>query len=468
MQNILKNLSIIIALAFIPYGLASYHINNFSVIDQDIQNNPNMHVGMMVLDPQSGATVYQYQAEQYFHPASNVKLFTAIAAMLSLGGNYQFTTNLYAMPHSIEATSLRGNLYIKFSGDPSLEAQDLHNLLVNLSQSGIKTINGNVILDDTIFPSALKPLGVVREDSMWGFGASASSITLHENSVAVSFKPNTARPEIASTTPDYVKVISNQVWENDKNIKLCSFRAEAKNAHEIILIGCLPKRLGTTINLAMPDVNAYAQYIVAQSLKSLGIHLKGKVIIGSMPKSASLLLATHHSANLAQLLNWTLRHSDNLYASAITKTLGLKLHQIGSDKAGSVAITEILAPYQLPNYILEDGNGDSTYDLVPPQTFTLLLYHAYQNPMLKDFLMAALPQVNVNGTLADFPAGELKGKIIAKTGTMTYTSSLSGFITIKSGKVLIFSLLIDDTPLKNNELKVFEAKILSDLYNSEG
>jgi serine-type D-Ala-D-Ala carboxypeptidase/endopeptidase (penicillin-binding protein 4) len=81
--------------------------------------------------------------------------------------------------------------------------------------------------------------------------------------------------------------------------------------------------------------------------------------------------------------------------------------------------------------------------------------------------LSALPQVDVSGTLSTFPAASLKGKILAKTGTMTNISSLSGFIETKKGKTLIFSLLIDDTPLHNKELKAFEAKVLMDLYQAD-
>lgn len=456
-----------VSLSITTYGVVADQNNNLSILEQDISNSPNMHVGMMVINPDNGKTVYQYQAEQYFHPASNVKLFTAIAAMLDLGPSYQFSTTLYSSTQKSKDGVLASNVYIKFSGDPSLTSDDLRNLLSNLQQQGIKQIKGNIILDDTIFPADLYPLGHVREDSMWSFGAPATSITLDENSVAVTFKANTSTPEIAKVTPDFVKVSSALVWENDANTKLCSFQAETIDAQNILLTGCLPKRLLPTINLAMPNPDAYAKYLVAHDLKALDIRLNGQIITGVTPKNITTVLAQHSSADLSDLLTWMLQNSDNLYASAITKTMGLKAFNIADDKAGAVAIMNTLAPYQLPNYHLEDGNGGSTYDLVTPVVMAELLYHANKNPELANFLLSALPEVDVDGTLTDFPAATLKGKTLAKTGTMTDTSSLSGFIETKSGNTLIFSLLIDDTPLHNKEFKAFEAKVLLDLYNAE-
>lgn len=462
----LKNIFIISIMSFMAQGFASDQNNNFSILQQDITANPSIHVGMMVMDPDTGNTLYQYQAQQYFAPASNVKLFTAIAAMLNLGAHYQFDTLLLSSPTSIKEGTLNSNLYIKFSGDPSLTRADLKSLLANLQSHGIKQIKGNLVLDNTIFPSDLFALGVVQEDSMWGYGAPATSITLDENSISVTFKANTASPEIAKVEPNFVKVTSSLVFENDQNTQLCSFQAETIDAQNILLKGCIPKRLLPTIQLAMPDPNAYAQYLLRQDLTALGITLKGQMMMGMTAKNATQILGQHHSATLVDLLTWMLQNSDNLYASAITKTMGLKAFGIGGDKAGSLAIMNTLAPYHLPNYHLEDGDGGSDYDLVTPTVMAQLLYHANQDPELANFLLTALPEVDVSGTLSDFPAAALRGKILAKTGTMTNTSSLSGFIETKSGKTLIFSLLIDNTPMPNKDLKAFEAKLLMDLYQA--
>jgi D-alanyl-D-alanine carboxypeptidase len=85
MRASLKKNLIIVAVGFATHGVASYHINNFSILEQDIKAGPSMHVGMMVMDPDTGKTIYQYQAQQYFHPASNAKLFTAISAHVKSG-----------------------------------------------------------------------------------------------------------------------------------------------------------------------------------------------------------------------------------------------------------------------------------------------------------------------------------------------------------------------------------------------
>jgi D-alanyl-D-alanine carboxypeptidase/D-alanyl-D-alanine-endopeptidase (penicillin-binding protein 4) len=443
-------------------GMAS--ANPFAQLQKDLTSNPAMHVGMVVLAPETGATLYQYQGEQYFHPASNAKLLTATAAMLSLGSDYHFITSLNTQK-PIYGASINGNVYLDFSGDPSLQANDILSLLRILKQKGVSTINGNVILDNTIFPPNLQALGVIRDDSMWAYGAEARSIIIDENNAWVSFSAHTPAPQIQKVIPDNIKVTSNLTWETPEHQTLCSFNATPINATTINLAGCLPTRLDGTLGLALPDPDLYAVNLVSKDLASLGIKLSGNVTLGTMP-SGMIVIAQHNSAPLSTLLTTMLKNSDNLYASAITKTMALKRYGIGGDKAGAAAIMDYLAPYQLPPYKLEDGAGRSYYDLVTPMVMAQLLYHVSQNPELARFLRSALPIVAVDGTLANFPTTVLKGKIIAKTGTMTDTSALSGFITTKSGRQLIFSLLIDDTPLNHKDLKLFQAQILQDLYQN--
>lgn len=433
-------------------------------LQKDLSSHPAMHVGMVVLSPDTGATLYQYQGAQYFHPASNAKLLTATAAMLSLGADYHFTTSLSAVT-PIRGATLNGDLYLHFSGDPSLQANDLFSLLQLLKQQGVTKIQGNVILDNTIFPENLQALGIIRDDSMWAYGVDARSIIIDENSVWVSFSPHTPTPQIQQVTPDHIKVTSHLTWETPENQILCSFNAIPTNATTINLAGCLPTHLDGTLGLALPDPDLYAVNLVRTDLSALGIKVSGKVMLGAMP-NGTVVLAQHNSAPLSSLLTTMLKNSDNLYASAITKTMGLKRYGIGGDKAGAAAIMDYLAPYQLPLYKLEDGAGRSYYDLVTPMVMAQLLYQTSQNPTLAKFLRSALPIVAVDGTLMDFPTPLLKGKIIAKTGTMTDTSALSGLMTTESGHPLIFSLLIDDTPMNHHDLKLFQAQILEDVYKN--
>lgn len=438
-----------------------------ALMQRDLALLPGAHVGLAVVDADSGKVLDQYQATQYFHPASTTKLFTAIAAMQSLGGNASFATTLLANPATIKNGILEGDLTIKFTGDPSFTAQDLMNLLTVLQQTGIQKIQGNIFLDNTLFPSSLYPLGHFQEDAMWAYGLSASALNIGENAVIVQLGAQHGRvPMIQKVTPAVgVSIHSNLVWQTPAMVSLCTLRVTPGPGNRLTLNGCLPPELaGGSLKLAIPDPPAYAALLVRQDLQALGIQLSGQVVIRKTPDSADMVLAQHTSLPLTALLASMLQRSDNLYASAISKTMGLKRYDIGGDKAGAAATMNYLASYDLPFYILEDGSGASYSNLVTPLVMTTLLYHANQNPLLANFLNAALPVAGEKGALQSFASPSLKDNLKAKSGALTGVATLCGFMQVASGKKVIFSLLVDNSPASNAAVQTFQAKVLAGVY----
>ena len=81
-------------------------------------------VGIDVVDVDSGKTLYARNDAGLFNPASNVKLFTTAAALAMLGPEYRWKTVVYA-DAPISGGELKGRLYVKGHGDPSLVVEDL-------------------------------------------------------------------------------------------------------------------------------------------------------------------------------------------------------------------------------------------------------------------------------------------------------------------------------------------------------
>src|SRR3990167_1274599 len=89
-------------------------------IDQIINKiDPNINMGMMVVDLSTGETLYQRHSDQIFTPASNLKLFSDAAALLALGPDYRFQSKLSTDASSLQQGVLKGSLYLYLPGDPS-------------------------------------------------------------------------------------------------------------------------------------------------------------------------------------------------------------------------------------------------------------------------------------------------------------------------------------------------------------
>ena len=115
-------------------------------------------VGIKVVAVETGEVIYAKNANKLHHPASTTKLFTAATALAKLGSDYQFATTLYA--DTTSDAQVIENVYLKGRADPVLQTEDIVELCKALAQRGVKTIEGDIVVDETY-------LDTVREGPGW-------------------------------------------------------------------------------------------------------------------------------------------------------------------------------------------------------------------------------------------------------------------------------------------------------------
>src|SRR5256885_1740717 len=76
--------------------------------------------GLLIVAAESGETLYELNADKYFVPASNMKLFTTALALAKLGPDYRFRTSLETRGAVSPQGVLSGDLYLVGRGDPNL------------------------------------------------------------------------------------------------------------------------------------------------------------------------------------------------------------------------------------------------------------------------------------------------------------------------------------------------------------
>ena len=115
-------------------------------------------IGIKVVAVETGKVVYAKNTDKLHHPASTTKLFTAATALAKLGSNYQFETTLYVDADA--DTQVTGNIYLKGRADPVLQPHDIAKLGDALLETGMKSIQGDIVVDETY-------LDTVREGPGW-------------------------------------------------------------------------------------------------------------------------------------------------------------------------------------------------------------------------------------------------------------------------------------------------------------
>ena len=426
-------------------------------IDQLIHTTlPNATIGV-VIQELDGTVIYEHQSQKLLYPASNIKLYTAAAALYELGPNYHYETVL----------AERGDArYIIFSGAPDLKSSDLQTLLHPVSN-----LPGNLILDDTRFSGALYLGGTSYDDLGWYFAAPCSAVILDENKEDYRVDATNGRGELAHFSPLHnpaiVKLLSTvktvpALVERDH----CSLDVAVHNKNELVLKGCLAQQQQpTTMSFAVTDPIALAKQRLQETLKTQSIPIQGQIVAGTTPSSATVI-SRHLSAPLSQLIDVMLLDSNNLYAESLTKTLGYQLYGEGSTKQGVYAIKSVLqneTGIDMRFIYLVDGVG-TRYNMSTASHIASLLRHVYNDSKIQAPFLHALPVMGVSGSLKNRMQGTMiANHVWAKTGTMHDMSALSGFIHTLHGKTLVFSIIVNGVS-QASQAKAFEDTLLTLIY----
>lgn len=409
------------------------------------QQSNHFDIGVYIANAMTGKVLYNSDGNHPMTPASNTKVMTAAAAYLYLGSTDTFVTSINS--NASLGKTINGNVYVKFSGDPTLSTQDLYALAQSLKQQGVTTINGNVVLDQTIFSGPYYGLGWPQDDLAYCYAAPVAGAIINQNCMALQItkKKHSAAPMVHQFTTHF-PVVNNVQFVGRRELRTCVFQPTITSNNAILLQGCLPTRANWSMAFSIRNPVTYAQQVVQTALSKANIRVTGKYVNGKTPGNATIL-ARHNSNSLQQIMSYMLKHSDNVYAGAITKTLGASYYGVGSYKGGANAIDAILQARvgtQFKPPYLEDGSGMSTYNLISPQQLVQVLNYMIRQPVLGPIFMQSLAISGQRGTLVyRMTQHGLAGHVFGKTGTINGVSTLSGYLALPGQPIITFAIMMN-------------------------
>ncbi len=446
--------------------------------------------GVSVISLTSGREVYGRNAGQLFIPASNMKIYTTGVALDLLGADYRWRTSAYAGTQPDATGTISGDLILYGRGAPDLVAQarkdssdgSLTRLADDLYQRGIRQVRGDVIGDESYFRGETLGDGWPWTDLQWYFGAEASALSVNNNEVGLSILPP-AKTDVlplvsVNDGENYVSIQNSlTVVKPGEQMTIGIHRGLSDN--KVRIWGEVPLGGGGFgARLSVQNPSLWAARLFLKALQDRGIKVQGtaqKRDARQPPNerfdpSAAIELAFVSSKPLSEIVKDTNKASINLYAELILRTLGRERGSLvstpvpagrerGDDGAGLEVIRLWLSRTGISTagLALHDGSGLSRLNLVTPESISRLLVSLSKTAAGPVF-RASLPISGRDGTLGG-RLGKIGDRVLAKTGALTYTTSLSGYVTAAGGEVLAFSILCNDQTARGSATRVIDQMV---------
>lgn len=398
-------------------------------------------VGISVKRVSDGRPVLVYQEGMALTPASVTKLLPSFFALKKKGSGFRFHTSVY-YTGSIQSGTLSGDLVIQSGGDPCVESRYFpeHRLsrpvVAALERAGIRRIAGQIRVEGAKEGTEV-PGSWLWEDVSNYYAALYLPFNYRDNAYIFEFRTGAAGTPAVLKRVDPplsgVEVVHRVVASADPSDRAWIYGGPYSRTW--CIRGTLPQqRSGFRIRGAMSRPAEVWCSELARLLEEKGIVL-GK---GGQVGGQKRLLLDLPSPTIGEMVYYTNKFSVNLFAEA----LGALLASGGEWPQEMAALLEN-AGISAEGLQLKDACGLSVMNAAPAQLFTDLLVYAAKEGI--PAFRASLPEAGRDGGLAGYVASApaLKGRLTAKTGSMSGVRCLSGYLTPFAGEPLAFTILIN-------------------------
>jgi D-alanyl-D-alanine carboxypeptidase/D-alanyl-D-alanine-endopeptidase (penicillin-binding protein 4) len=432
-------------------------------------------LGILVVDPDRGDTLYSHNAGKLFMPASNQKILTGAVALAQLGPEFRFSTEFLATGPLREGV-IDGDLQVNGAGDPSVSDRMAGNAMLplqavaeSLAVRGIVRIAGALVPGPDVFPDAALGFGWSWDDLDFAYSAGVDELFFNEGFMRVTVVGGASpgdpvRVTVAptSTWPRMVVDARTTAARVAGDPPRRRFRVghDSTDAMAIRVEGEVPAGDSTTVTLTWRDQRRAYLEALREALELRGIVVDSGVALRAargLPPDQLLLLRTA-SPPLREVLAAFEKPSQNQIGEILLKTLGLARTGVGRADSGARVVREQLLAWgaRPDGFVIRDGSGLSRHNVVTPETIVQVLDAMRRGPHASIFV-ESLPIAGVDGTIRTRMRGtSAQANLRAKTGTLDMVRSLSGYVTTPQQRTIIFSVLANNFLVPNRDVEAVQ------------
>lgn len=442
--------------------------------------------GVKVVSLDTGKTLFENDAAELLSPASNCKIYTMAMVLDKLGGDYRINTSLYAAAKPDAKGNLKGDLIVYGRGDPGFHVKAgggdifkaLQPLVAALTNAGVRQISGEVIGDDSFIVGSPFGSGWVWDDMNYYYGAEISALTINDNILQLSVKPGAkigaaAQLTLSPATGHVVLSNRTQTVAAKTRRDINFYRPLGQNV--IYVTGQMPlDEANYTGDVTFSNPAGLFAELFREALIRSGIKVTGKSRAVTWLDRQGVPLDTAKLVELGFVESKPMREinvavqkpSQNLYTDLMLAHVGsLEREKVLAERVarntnapietvvGTVS-SEDYGVRELDKFLakvgvkrgdvkFEEGSGLSRNNLVTPNATIALLQFMSKHAEAQSY-HDAMPVAGRDGTLRNRLKGtRAEGNVHAKTGTLRWANSTSGYMTTAAGEKLAFCLMLN-------------------------
>jgi serine-type D-Ala-D-Ala carboxypeptidase/endopeptidase (penicillin-binding protein 4) len=418
-------------------------------------------LGAIAIPQTFWARPWQHRAEVPMQPGSSMKLVTTIVALDRLGPNHRGRTALHTTG-AVNNGVLDGDLVLVGGADPDFDLPALWQLLFELRQRGVHTVNGGLLLDRTLFRPARIDIGLPPFDEApeWPYNVIPDALMLNGDLMGLSLSSAESGAVNARLVPpleginvdaDALALTNTACAEWDEDWLPPRVAETSPGQWRIELQGGFPRRCQAQTALQLLDRNVITERQVRAVWASLGgrfTSAPGSVREAALPAGAERI-AQHESRPWGEVLRNMNKASDN----AQTRLLFLQLG-VAAMKADPNSTTLSAAQRDVQRWfdehriardglVMDNGSGLSRSERIAPRTMARAIEVAINGQYAPELLMS-LPVAGADGTMRNRLKGtRAEGWARLKTGTLKNVTALAGTVRDTRGDTWVVAAFIN-------------------------
>lgn len=404
-------------------------------------------------------------------PASITKLVTAAATIRAFPPGTKFKTTLW-IDGKVSQGVLKGDLYLKGSGDPSFVSENMWFLVNSFLRNSIQKIEGDINVDDTLFDSIRYDSSRQKARVDRAYDAPTGAMSFNWNSVNIFVRPGEKVGDPAKFFVDpenkYIRVVGEIATVAAKSATNISIDRDTdpknKNGDLIRISGKIASGSKEQVvfkNITQPDF--WAGENLRSFLSQRGIVVSGLVKTGPVPSSAKLV-AESESKPIENMLSDMNKFSNNYVAEMLTKNIAAKKKVPASMDQGMQALNDYMRVLQVPmsQYELYNPSGLTRENKMSARALWTVLKDIQSQFQYQPEFVNSLPIAGIDGTLKNRMKNTPAERWVrAKTGYLSGVISLAGYAGRSDGTVLPFVFIYNGSADENKARGLFDQILIS-------